>query len=50
MPGTSDLRYNWVVARLAALDIDEMSELVTDAWTMCVPKFVAREYFEALEQ
>jgi hypothetical protein len=48
MPGTSDLRYNWVVARLVALDVDEMSELVTDAWTMCVPKFVAREYFEAL--
>ena len=27
-------------------DEDEMTELVTDAWTMCVPKYVAREYFE----
>jgi hypothetical protein len=46
MPTTSDLRYNWVESRLAALDIDEMTELVTDAWVMCVPKYVAREYFE----
>ena len=45
LPRTSDLRYNWVVARLSALDDDEMVELVTDAWTMCVPKYVAREYF-----
>ncbi len=34
MPSTSDLRYQWVVAVLAALDEDEMTELVTDAWTM----------------
>lgn len=47
MPATSDLRYNWVVARLAALDLEEMTELVTDAWTMCVPQYVAREFFEA---
>lgn len=45
MPAASDLRYNWVVARLAALDADEMTELVTDAWAMCVPKYVARDYF-----
>jgi hypothetical protein len=43
MPGTADLRYNWVVARLDALDLDEMTELVTDAWAMCVPKFLRRE-------
>jgi hypothetical protein len=49
MPVTSDLRYNWVVARLAALDLDELTELVTDAWTMCVPKYVAREYFEGVQ-
>ena len=46
MPTPSDLRYNWVVAVLDRLDEDEMTELVTDAWTMCVPKYVAREYFE----
>lgn len=43
MPPTSDLRYNWVVARLTALDPDEMHELVTEAWRMCVPKKIARE-------
>jgi hypothetical protein len=46
MPATSDLRYNWVEARLAALGVEEMTELVTDAWAMCVPKYLAREYFE----
>ncbi len=44
MPGTADLRYNWVVGRLAAIDVDEMQELVLDAWTMCVPKGVDREF------
>ena len=44
MPGTSDLRYNWVVARLDALAPDEMRELVLDAWQMCVPKRVAAEH------
>ena len=48
MPPTSDLRYNWVDVRMAELDLDEMTELVTDAWTMVVPKYVAREYFESL--
>jgi hypothetical protein len=43
MPGQSDLRYQWVVAWMAALDVEEMTELVTDAWTMVVPKFLVRE-------
>ncbi len=30
---------------MAALDVEEMTELVTDAWTMVVPKGVARAYF-----
>ncbi|MGZ4466978.1 MAG: MmcQ/YjbR family DNA-binding protein [Nocardioidaceae bacterium] len=47
MPGRSDLRYNWVVVRLAALDLDEMTELVTDAWAMCVPKFVREAWFSS---
>jgi len=38
MPRPSDMRYQWVVARLAKLDLDEMRELVLDAWGMCVPK------------
>jgi hypothetical protein len=41
MPKPADLRYNWVVVRLAAIDDDEMSELVIDAWRMVVPKKVA---------
>ena len=45
MPRKSDERYNWVRARLDALDEDEMRELVVDAWAMCVPKRVADEYF-----
>ena len=40
-PGTSDLRYNWVIVRLAAIDDAEMRELVVGAWTMVVPKRVA---------
>ena len=44
MPGASDLRYNWVVVRLAAIDETEMRELVVDAWAMVVPKRVAEEY------
>ena len=28
-------------ARLAALDFEELRELVIDAWAMCVPKKVA---------
>jgi hypothetical protein len=41
MPGRGDLRYNWVEVRLAAIDHDEMRELVIDAWRMVVPKRVA---------
>jgi hypothetical protein len=41
MPRASDRRYNWVVVRLAAIDDDEMRELVLDAWRMVVPKRVA---------
>ena len=41
LPEPSDLRYQWVVVRLAAIDADEMRELVLDAWRMCVPKKVS---------
>ena len=44
LPGQADMRYQWVVARMDALDIDEMTELVTDAWRMCVPKSVAARH------
>jgi len=44
MPKTSDLRYNWVVVRVDAIDLDEMRELVLDAWRMVVPNRVAAEH------
>jgi hypothetical protein len=47
MPRPSDLRFNWVVVRLAAIDVDEMRELVLDAWRMVVPKKVVAEYESA---
>ena len=43
MPETSDLRFNWVVVALDAIDDQEMRELVEDAWRMVVPKRVAAE-------
>jgi hypothetical protein len=46
MPSRSDLRYNWVLVRLAAIDAIEMRELVVDAWRMVVPKRVAAAYDE----
>jgi hypothetical protein len=44
MPGTGDQRYHWIHVDLRAVDLEELRELVTDAWRMCVPKSVAREY------
>ncbi|HET9781015.1 MAG TPA: MmcQ/YjbR family DNA-binding protein [Candidatus Dormibacteraeota bacterium] len=43
-PSRGDLRYNWVLARLAALDKAEMEDLVTDAWRMVVPKRLADSF------
>jgi hypothetical protein len=40
LPRPSDLRYNWVRVRLAAIDDDELQALVIDAWAMVVPKSV----------
>jgi hypothetical protein len=44
LPDPADLRYNWAVVRLAAVDAAEMRELVIDAWAMVVPKSVAAAY------
>lgn len=46
MPRLSDQRYNWVVVRLAAIDVAEMRELVLDAWRMVVPKRVAAAHLD----
>jgi hypothetical protein len=44
MPEASDLRYQWAVVRLAAIDKEEMREIVLDAWRMVVPKRVAEAH------
>ena len=41
MPRLSDQRFHWINADMAALDRDEMRELIIDAWRMVVPKKVA---------
>lgn len=46
LPRESDLRYNWAVVRLSALDEQELRELVIDAWAIVVPKRVAAAYAE----
>jgi hypothetical protein len=43
-PIDSELRYNWIRVRLAAIDTTEMRDLVLDAWAMVVPKRVAASY------
>ena len=48
LPPTADLRYHWVDAMVAAIDVEEMTELVTEAWAMVVPRRVARDYFASL--
>ena len=44
MPTGGDLRYNWLVARMDAIDAAEMRELVVDAWSMVVPQKVVDDY------
>jgi hypothetical protein len=44
LPSPSDMRYQWVAARMEALEVDELRELITDAWAMCVPKSVSRAH------
>jgi hypothetical protein len=44
LPKAGDMRYNWVVVRLAEIDHDEMVEIVIEAWRMVVPKKVFNAY------
>src|SRR5688572_23516962 len=46
MPKPSDLKYNWVVVRLEAIDEVEMREIVVEAWRMVVPKRVAAAHLD----
>jgi hypothetical protein len=47
MPVEADLKYDWAVVRLAAIDREEMRELVLDAWSMVVPKYVVADYLRS---
>ena len=47
LPSQADMRYHWVHVSLAAIDEDEMRDLVEDAWAFCAPKSVADEYAAA---
>jgi hypothetical protein len=44
LPIPSDMRYNWVRVWLAAIDRDELTELIVGSWQMTVPKKVWAEY------
>src|SRR3982074_19458 len=44
LPTKSDLRYNWVLVRLAAIEEAEMRDLVLDAWRMVVPARIAERF------
>ena len=44
LPSESDMRFNWIHVSLAAIDADEMRDLVEGAWSMVVPKFLVEQY------
>jgi hypothetical protein len=44
LPGESDMRFNWIHVNLDAIDAAEMRDLVEEAWSRAVPRYVAREY------
>jgi hypothetical protein len=44
LPRPADMRYHWVVGRLAMIDCREMREIVVDAWQMVVPRKVIEAY------
>ncbi len=41
MPSKSEMRYNCILIRLDAIELDELRELIIDGWRMCVPKSVS---------
>jgi hypothetical protein len=44
MPTGVDFKYKWLYVRMDAIDAGEMRELVTDAWSMVVPRKVLDAY------
>jgi hypothetical protein len=47
LPPESDMRFNWIHVNLDAIDYEEMRDLIENAWSNCVPKYVARAYAAA---
>jgi hypothetical protein len=47
LPSESDMRFNWIHVSLAAIDLEEMRDLVEDAWARVVPKYVSEGYAAA---
>lgn len=43
LPEHGDLRFNWACCHLDRLSQDYMTELVSEAWRMVVPKFLSRQ-------
>ena len=43
-PDRVDERYHWVQARMAALDAEQLRELVVDAWRIAAPKRLVADY------
>lgn len=43
LPKPADMRYNWAVVRLDAIDQVELAEIVFGAWILAVPKTLAAE-------
>jgi hypothetical protein len=43
LPRLSDQRFHWACAQLAGLDVAGMRGLVTEAWRMCVPRFLSAQ-------
>ena len=48
LPPASDMRYQWVCARMAELDPELLRDHLLEAWSMCVPKKVSSEYLADL--
>ncbi len=50
LPDECDRKYTWAEARLAALEPDQMRDLVLEAWSMVVPQYVVDEYLRLGER
>jgi len=49
LPSQTDMRFNWVHARMDAVEMDEMREYILDAWRMVVPRKVWTAFSAAPE-